>query len=80
MGEIVIDDCFFMEVVRYKRPDGGRAIAEAEFMCKMLRSPHAVFVNDVIVDKFHDNEKKINVAGHPKDCNNVICRDFFATL
>ena len=80
MNGIVIDECVFMEAVRYKKPDGSHAIAETEFMCKMLRSPHTVFVNDVIVDKFHDIEQKINAMGNPRDYNNMICKNFLATL
>ena len=80
MSGIVIDECVFMEAVRYKKPDGSYAIAEAELMCRLLRSSKTVFVNDAMVDKFHDVEKKINATGHPKDYNNMICKNFLATL
>lgn len=80
MNGVVVDECIVAEAVRYKKPDGSQAIAEAEFMCKLLRSPYTVFVNNTIVDKFHDVEKKINAIGRPKDYNNMICKNFLATL
>ena len=80
MNGVVVDECVVAEAVRYKKPDSSQAIAEAEFMCRLLRSPYTVFVNDAIVDRFHGVEKKINATGHPKYYNNMICKNFLATL
>lgn len=80
MAGIVVDECVVMEAVRHKKPDGRPALAEAEFMCRLLRSHHKVFVNDAIVDKFNGIERKINAARRPWDHNNMICKGFLATL
>ena len=80
MSGVVVDECVVMEAVRYKKPDGSAALAEAEFMCRLLRSPHTVFVNDTIVDKFYSIEKKINATGRPEDYNNMICKNFLGML
>ena len=80
MGGVVVDECVVMEAVRYKKPDGSPALAEAEFLCKLLRSPRKIFVNDVMFDKFHAIEKKINASGRPVDYNNMIYKNFLAML
>ena len=80
MSGVVVDECTLMDAVRYKKPDGSMAQAEAEFMSKLLRSTHTIFVNDVIVGKFHNIEKKINATGRPGDYNNMICKNFLAML
>lgn len=80
MPGIVIDECVVIEAVRHKKPDGSPALAETEFMCKLLRSPHKIFVNKTIIDKFHDIEKKINATGRSGNYNNMICKNFLAAL
>ena len=40
MAGIVVDECVVMEAVWYKKPDGRPSLAEAEFMCRLLRFDH----------------------------------------
>lgn len=80
MAGIVVDECVIREAVEGKKPGGGRAHAEAEFVHKLLRSTGTIFVNRAISSKFYSLEKKIRAGSRPEHCNNAIYKDFVAVL
>jgi len=80
MVGIVVDECVIREAVEGKKPGGGRAHAEAEFVHKLLRSTGTIFVNCAIAAKFRSLEKKIRADSRPEHCNNAIYKDFVAVL
>lgn len=80
MRGMVVDENVVMDAVKGKKPGRDPALAEAQFMLKLLDSGHPLFVNGTIIKKYRGIEQKVDMRGHPADLNNCIYRVFMQKL
>lgn len=80
MRDFVLDENVVIEAVDGKKPGGGDAWAECEFMCGLLGSRDKICVNAAILEKYRRMDKKMGPAGPAETRNNLIYKGLAAML
>ena len=69
-----------MWAIEGRKPNGDRALFEAQFMLNLLGSGDPLFVNDAILKKCRGIEQKIEARSSSEGLNNGIHKAFMQTL
>ena len=69
-----------MWAIEGRKPNGDRALSEAQFVLKLLGSGDPLFVNDAILKKCRGIEQKIEARSRSEGINNGIHMAFMQTL
>ena len=80
MKGFVVDGNVVLNAVRGSNDSGEEALAEGEFLPRLLRVKITVFVNEAIAKKFRAMGGKIRAGSRPEDCNNSIYKGIAAML
>ena len=80
MKGFVVDENVVLNAVRGSNDRGEEALAEGEFLLKLLRVKITVFVNEAIAKKFRTMGDKIRADSRPEDCNNRIYKGIAAMI
>ena len=80
MKGIVVDINVIMEAIEGKKPDNAPAMAEAQFMFKLLGSNNTMFVNAAITKKYQDVSRVVGERSRPQDCNNIVHKTLMREL
>ena len=80
MKGTVVDISVIMEAIGGKKPDNAPAMAEAQFMFKLLGSNNTVFANAAITKKYPDISRVVGARSRPLDCNDTVHKTLMREL